>query len=72
MFVVHYFENKTSVLCNFSLRVPEIDENIKIKGRKGKVVNVIQTADNKYHVQVALEKPVKKEQLRKDDKKKRR
>ena len=72
MLVIHYFEKNTSVLCKLSERVPAIDENIKIKGRKGKVENVIEVEENKYHVQVALEKIINKEPVLKDDKKKRR
>jgi hypothetical protein len=72
LFVIHYFENNTSVLSQCLERIPQIDENLKIKGRKGKVVNVVQIEDNKYHVHVVLEKIVNKEPVLKDDKKKRR
>lgn len=72
MLVIHYLEKNTSILSKFSERIPEVDEIIKIKGRKGKVVNVIQLEDNKYQVFVVFEKLVKKEQLLKDDKKKKR
>ncbi|MER1987375.1 MAG: hypothetical protein ABS948_15950 [Solibacillus sp.] len=72
MFAIHYFEKNTSVLSQYLQRIPQVDESIKIKGRKGKVVNVIQLEANKYHVYVALEKIIKKELLLKDDKKKRR
>ena len=72
MFVIHYFEKNTSVLSQWLERIPEINESIKIKGRKGQVVNVIQIEDNKYHVHVELEKKVNKELLLKNDKKKRR
>ena len=72
MIVIHYFENKTAVLSQWLERIPEVEESIKIKGRKGKVVSVIQIEDNKYHVHVALEKIINKEALLKDDKKKRR
>ena len=72
MFTIHYLENNTTVLSQWLVRIPEVGESIKIKGRKGKVVNVIQIEDNKYHVHVALEKIIKKESLLKDDKRKRR
>lgn len=72
MFVIHYFEKNTSVLCQWLERIPEINENIKIKGRKGQIIDVIQIEDNKYHVNVAFEKIVTKELLLKNDKKKRR
>ena len=72
MFAIHYFEKNIAVLSQCLLRIPEVDESIKIKGRKGKVIDVCQIEENKYHVQVSLDKLVKKELLLKDDKKKKR
>lgn len=72
MFAVHYLENNTPVLSQCLERIPEVDEDLKIKGRKGKVVNVVQIEESKYHVHVVLEKINKKQALLKDDKKKRR
>ena len=72
MFAIHYFEKNIAVLSQCSNRIPEVEENIKIKGRKGKVVNVNQIEENKYHVYVELEKIVKREAILKDDKKKKR
>ena len=72
LFAVHYLENNTPVLSQCLERIPEIDEDLKIKGRKGKVVNVVQIEESKYHVHVVLEKINKKQALLKDDKKKRR
>lgn len=72
LYAIHYFENKTAVLSQCLRRIPEVDENLKIKGRKGKVVDVIQIEDNKYHVFVELEKLNKKQSLLIDNKKKRR
>ncbi|MCH7322513.1 hypothetical protein LZ480_11480 [Solibacillus sp. MA9] len=72
MIAIHYFEKNTSVLSQCLQRIPEVDESIRIKGRNGKVINVIQIEENKYHVHVILEKLIKKELLLKDDKKKRR
>ena len=71
MFAIHYFENNTPLLSQYSERIPQVEENLKIKGRKGQVVNVIQIEENKYHVHIVLEKIVKKETILKDDKKKR-
>ncbi|WP_339212459.1 hypothetical protein [Solibacillus sp. FSL W8-0372] len=71
-FAIHYLENNKPVLSQCLERIPEVDENLKIKGRKGKVVNVVQLEDNKYQVHVALEKIDKKQALLKDDKKKKR
>lgn len=72
LFAIHFFENKTHVLSQCLERIPQVNEDLKIKGRKGKVVNVTEIVENKYHVHVVFEKIIKKETLRKDDKKKRR
>ncbi|AWE06957.1 hypothetical protein DCE79_05885 [Lysinibacillus sp. 2017] len=72
MYAIHYFENNSPALSQCLRRIPEVDENIKIKGRKGKVVNIAQIAEDKYHVHLVLEKLVKKETLLLDDKKKKR
>ena len=72
MVVIHFIHNKNVVLTQLLQQVPSVDENIKIKGRKGKVVNVSQIKDNKYHVHVDLEKIIKKDLTLKDDKKKKR
>ena len=72
MFVIHYFEKNTSILSQWGERIPAVNENIKIKGHKGQVVDVVQIEDNKYHVHVTLEKIKNKEILLNNDKKKRR
>ena len=72
LFAVHYLENNTPVLSQCLERIPDVDEDLKIKGRKGKVVNVVQIEESKYHVHVVLEKVIKKQDLLKGDKKKRR
>ncbi|MEK4629020.1 MAG: hypothetical protein ABS944_03680 [Solibacillus sp.] len=71
MYAIHYFENNTPALSQCLRRIPEIEEAVSLKGRKGKVVNVVQIAEDKYHVHIELEKIVKKEPLLKDNKKKR-
>ena len=72
LFAVHYLENNTPVLSQCLERVPEVNEELKIKGRKGKIVDVVQIEETIYHVHVFLEKPTKKQAVLKDDKKKRR
>lgn len=72
MFVIQFYEKNTAVLCQFLKRIPEVEESIRIKGRNGKVVDVVQVEENKYHAHVVLEKLIKKELLLKDDKKKKR
>ncbi|MED4531446.1 hypothetical protein [Metabacillus fastidiosus] len=72
MVVIQFFENNTLVLSQLVNNIPAVDENIKIKGRKGKVLSVKEADRNVIHVHVALEKVVKKQLLLKDDKKRRR
>ena len=72
MFAIHFIEKNTSLLSQCLRRIPEVNENIKIKGRKAKVINVSQIEENKYHVFVDLEKIVKKETILVNDKKKKR
>ncbi|MGM7722302.1 hypothetical protein [Metabacillus sp. Hm71] len=55
MFAVYFFENKNLLLSQLLRRVPTDGEELKIKGRKGKVVNVTQVDENKFFVQLQLE-----------------
>lgn len=73
MMVIHFLENKTVVLSQLVKQIPSVDENIRIKGRKGKVTNVEKVKENVYHVHVVFEQ-VKKVQLAsaKDNKSKKR
>lgn len=73
MTTIHFFENKTLVLTQLVKQIPSIDENIKIKGRKGKVLDVVEIKENVVHVFVMLEKAQKKQLFStKDTKKSRR
>ncbi|KAA9023846.1 hypothetical protein [Niallia endozanthoxylica] len=72
MVAVHFYEKRNLVLSQCRQQVPTVDENIKIKGRKGKVVSVQEVKENVVHVQVEFEKIVKKQVLVSDNKKKRR
>jgi len=56
MFAVHYFENKNLLLSQLLQRVPSVGEELKIKGRKAKISSVTNVEDNKFHIQVVLEK----------------
>ncbi|KOS60158.1 hypothetical protein FJQ98_10790 [Lysinibacillus agricola] len=71
MFVTHFYENKTSVLSQLLVSLPTVEENIKIKGRKAKVVQILQIDDNNYHVSIIFEKVPKKQPLKEIGKKKR-
>jgi hypothetical protein len=72
MVVIHYFEDKTLLLSQLVKQIPSIDENIKIKGRKGKVLSVKNAEGNHVHVHVMFEKVVKQQALSKETKKKKR
>ncbi|TQR37088.1 hypothetical protein C7Y47_05170 [Lysinibacillus sphaericus] len=71
MFVTHFYENKTSVLSQLLVNLPSVEENIKIKGRKAKVVQIVQIDDNNYQVSIIFEKIAKKQPLKEIGKKKR-
>lgn len=72
MTFVHFFEGKTLVLSQLLNQIPNLDDNIKIKGRKGKVLGVNQVEENIVHIQIVFDKVVAKQALLKDTKKKKR
>ncbi|MBT2659131.1 MULTISPECIES: hypothetical protein [Bacillaceae] len=59
MFAVHFFENKNLLLSQLLQRVPSVGEELKIKGKKGTISSVTNVEENKFHVQVVLEKVTK-------------
>ena len=67
MYAIHYYENKTDVLTVASRIVPSVDENVTIKGRKGKVINVLEIKENVFHVFVEFEKIVDKSKMAQKD-----
>lgn len=71
MFVTHFYENKTSVLSQLLVNLPTVEENIKIKGRKAKIVQITQINDHNYHVSIIFEQVPKKQLLKEIGKKKR-
>jgi hypothetical protein len=71
MVIVHFFEKKNLVLSQLLREIPATDENIKIKGRKGKVLSIEKVNDRLVHVHVHFEQIVKKP-LVKDTKNKKR
>lgn len=60
MFAVHFYEKNNLLLSQLLNQVPSINAEIKIKGRKGKIVGITEIDEKKYHIQVELE-PVKKQ-----------
>ncbi|WP_018663189.1 hypothetical protein [Heyndrickxia acidiproducens] len=72
MLTVRFFENNLLVLSQLVDQLPAVDNDIKIKGRKGKIVNVKKLDQNLFHVDIKFETVLKKKALVPDNKKKRR
>jgi hypothetical protein len=71
MYGIHFYENNTLVLSQFLKSIPTVDENIKIKGRKGKVLSVKMVDENKYQVYVVFD-PIIIRPLKANDNKKKK
>ncbi|WP_312092100.1 hypothetical protein [Niallia sp.] len=72
MVTVHFFENSTNVLTQLRQEIPNVDQEIKIKGRKGKILSVSQLKEDVFQANVEFEKIVKKAALAADSKKRKR
>ncbi|MED1203626.1 hypothetical protein [Heyndrickxia acidicola] len=72
MHVVHFVENQSVVLSQLRKQAPSVNEEIKIKGRKGKIVDVKQIEENIVQAHVLLEKISKAQPAAVDNKKKKR
>jgi len=72
MYVVHFYEEKLVVLSQLRSGYPEVGEDVKIKGRKGKVLSVNQEDERIIHISVLLEKATKNKFVEDPRKKKRR
>ncbi len=72
MVAVHFIENNNVVLTQLANQVPTVNEDIKIKGRKGKVLSVKNIDQNVIHVQVQFEQLTKSKVSIVDNKKKKR
>ncbi|MFD1206593.1 MULTISPECIES: hypothetical protein [Sporosarcina] len=60
MYSIHFYENDLYVLNQALQNIPVVNENIRIKGRTGKVISVEKVEENKYFVYVEFEKIVDK------------
>ncbi|MBO0589256.1 hypothetical protein [Sporosarcina sp. E16_8] len=60
MYSIHFYEGKTYLLNKASRIIPSVNENVRIKGRNGKVNNVQEMGENRYFVLVEFEKIVDK------------
>lgn len=72
MYSIHFYENNTYVLNQALQTIPAIDEKVRIKGRNGKVVNVLQVDENRYFVYVEFEVIVDRSKKVESDPRKRR
>lgn len=72
MFVVHFFESKNLLLTQFVNRIPDVGEDVKIKGRKAKVASVNNVDKKNVNVHVVLEVIKQSKQIVDNSKKKRR
>lgn len=60
MYSIHFYENDLYVLNQALQNIPVVNENIRIKGRTGKVISVEKVEENKFFVYVEFEKIVDK------------
>lgn len=72
MITVQFFEKDALLFSQLTRNLPSVDQNIKIKGRKGKVLKVIEVNETLFQVHVLLEKVVKVQPSLMDVKKKKR
>lgn len=72
MFTVHFIENKNILLSQLLQNVPSVGEDIKVKGRKAKVLSVNTIDERTIHVNVLQEKVNKKQRLVLDNSKKKK
>ncbi|MDN4608504.1 hypothetical protein [Sporosarcina highlanderae] len=72
MYSIHFYENNTYVLNQALRTIPTIGDNVRIKGRNGKVVNVQEMDENRYFVFVEFEVIVDRSKKVESDPRKRR
>jgi hypothetical protein len=63
MYSIHFYEGNTYVLNKASRIIPSVNENVRIKGRNGIVINVQEMGENRYFVFVEFEIIVDKSKL---------
>lgn len=72
MYAVHFYEKNTLFISKLLNEVPALGSDIRLKGRKGKITDVTQIEEKKYHVQIELEVIKKVPLVSAVDKKKRK
>lgn len=69
---VHFFDGKSIVLSQMVKRVPAIGEDIKIKGRIGKVLEIVSIDEKNARILVAFESVSKSKAAADQSKKKKK
>lgn len=72
MVTIQFFDENGLLLSQLRKDIPVLEQEIKIKGKKGKVISVSKHSDTLYHINVQLDKVVKASALAIDKKKKRK
>lgn len=72
MVTIQYFEHNLLYFSQLAHHVPAVDHDIKIKGRKAKVIRVNEINENLIQVHIILEKINKKVLATKEIQKKKR
>ena len=72
MYFVHFFENRNLLLCQLLKHVPTVGDDVKIKGRKGKVSDIKNIDEENIHVQIIIETAVNKSKVVVDNSKKKK
>lgn len=63
MVTIQYYENNTLFFSQLVSNIPAIDEDIRIKGKKAKVVRIDQINESLIHIHIIFEKIKKKSSL---------
>ncbi|MCM3584266.1 hypothetical protein M3182_00740 [Mesobacillus maritimus] len=60
MYVIHFVEDKKRILTQFVQKIPSVDDQVKIKGKKAKVIRVEPQEQKQVDIHIVTEKIVKK------------
>lgn len=63
MYAIHFYENNNYVLNQVLRNIPAVNDQVTLKGRKGKVMKIEEIKENVYYVYVEFEKVVDKKNL---------
>ncbi|WP_432361220.1 hypothetical protein [Sporosarcina sp. UB5] len=63
MYAIHFYENNNYVLNQLLRNIPAVDDNVILKGRRGKVLRIEEIKENVYYVFVEFEKIVDRKKL---------